>query len=380
MLLDLSAAFDTVDHDILLQRLESTFGISGDVLAWLSSYLSGREQFVRLGADSSDIMPLLSGVPQGSVLGPLLFILYTVDLIELIRSQDLCPHLYADDTQLYGSCRPGQVSSLAENVARCVELVAGWMRSNRLQLNGGKTEVLWVSSSRRQHQLPTTPLTVGDQPVHPVRSVRNLGVFIDSDLVMRSHVVRVVARCFAVLRQLRQIRRFLPPSTIQTLVVALVLTRLDYANSVLVGLPVHLVQRLQSVLNASARLIYGLRRCDHITDALLTLHWLKVPERIQFKLAVLVHRVIHGSAPSYLGPLLRVADIPGRRALRSASTRQLFIPQVRLSTVGTRAFPVAGPKFWNSLPADITAIDSLPVFRRRLKSYLFHFSYPDVIL
>ena len=95
---------------------------------------------------------------------------------------------------------------------------------------------------------------------------------------------------------------------------------------------------------------------------------------------MLVHRVIHGSAPSYLGPLLRVADIPERRALRSASTRQLFIPQVRLSTVGTRAFPVAGPKFWNSLPADITAIDSLPVFRRRLKSYLFHFSYPDVIL
>ena len=94
VLLDLSAAFDTVDHHILLQRLESTFGISGEALAWLSSYLSGREQFVRLGADISDILPLPLGVPQGSVLGPLFFILYTVDLIELIRSQGLCPHTY----------------------------------------------------------------------------------------------------------------------------------------------------------------------------------------------------------------------------------------------------------------------------------------------
>ena len=142
------------------------------------------------------------------------------------------------------------------------------------------------------------------------------------------------------------------------LVFALVLTRL--AISTLAGLPVHLVRRLQSVLNAASRLIYGLRRCDHVTDALLTLHWLKVPERIQFKLAVLVHRVLHGTAPSYLGPLLRVADMPGRRALRSASTSQLFVPSVRLSTVGPRAFAVAGPQIWNSLPADITAIDSLP--------------------
>jgi hypothetical protein len=124
----------------------------------------------------------------------LFFILHTADLIELIRSQGLCPHLYADDTQLYGSCRPVQAPSLAENVASCVDLVAGWMRSNRLQLNGDKTEVLWVASARRQHQLPTLPLTDGGQLVHPVRSVPNLGVFNVADLVMRSHVV---SHCFA---------------------------------------------------------------------------------------------------------------------------------------------------------------------------------------
>jgi hypothetical protein len=117
-------------------------------------------------------------------------------------------------------------------------------------------------------------------------------------------VVRVVSR-FGVLRQLQQILRYVPPSTFQTHVVALVLTQLDYANNVLVGLPVHLQFHVFNGPQRAARLIYGLRRCDRITDALLTLHWLKVSERIQFRLVVLTHRVLHGTAPSCLGPLLR---------------------------------------------------------------------------
>jgi hypothetical protein len=259
LLLDLSAAFDTVDHETLLRRLELTFGVSGTALSWLASYLSGREYFVRLVADSSQALQMTTGVPQGSVLGPSFFIMYTVDLIELIRSLNLQPHLYADDSQLYGSCRPEDTPTLADRVIRCVELVANWMRSNRLCLNSDKTEVIWVSTPRRQHQLPISPLLIDGSSVLPVRTVRNLGVFIDAEIVMQSHVARVAAQCFAVLRRLRLISRLLSPSTLKTVVVALVLSRLDYANSVLTGLPAYLIKRLQSVLNASARLIYGLR-------------------------------------------------------------------------------------------------------------------------
>jgi hypothetical protein len=138
------------------------------------------EQFVRLGALLIYLRHTAAAVGSSTRIGAgtSFFILYTVDPIEFIRSQGLCPHLYADDTQLYGSCRPGQAPSLAESLRTaqaCVDLVAGCMRSNRLQLNGDKTEVLWVASVRRhQHQLPTLPLTVGGQLVNPVRSVRNL--------------------------------------------------------------------------------------------------------------------------------------------------------------------------------------------------------------
>jgi len=164
----------------------------------------------------------------------------------------------------------------------------------------------------------------------------------------------------------------------QSLVVALVQSRLDYGNNVLVGLPIHLVRRLQSVQNAAARLIYRLGRFDHVTDALFNLHWLRVPERVVDKFAVLPVKVLHGISPEYLEPVVRVADLPGRQSLRSACTNRLVVPPFKLSTIGTRAFPVASPRAWNSLPADITSAPSLLTFRQRLRTYLFQQSFPHL--
>jgi len=149
------------------------------------------------------------------------------------------------------------------------------------------------------------------------------------------------------------------------------LSRLDYGNAVLVGLPAYLYNRLQSVLNAAARprSIAGLRRSDHITDTLATFHWLKVPERIQFKLATIVYRSLNGTAPRYLAAdLRRLSDIPSRRRVRSSLTDQLDVRQLQCSTVGDRAFAVAGARLWNSLPHDIVASDTLSHFPCGLKN------------
>ena len=175
-------------------------------------------------------------MPQGSVLGPILFVLYTVDLLRVIN-YGLSTHMYADDTQVYGFCRPTAATTLTANIIDCVEAATSWMRSNRLQPNPDKTEFLWCASVERQHRLPTSPLLIDGCSITPVQSTRDLGIYVDCDLSMRTHVQRTVSRCFAALRQLRQIRRSVPSATLQMLVVALVHSRLDYGNGVLIGLP-----------------------------------------------------------------------------------------------------------------------------------------------
>jgi hypothetical protein len=382
VLLDLSAAFDTVDHAILLERLRRSFGVDGAALRWFSSYLTGRTFAVRRGGFSSTTYGLQCGVPQGSVLGPLLFILYTADLPSIVRQHGLTPHLYADDTQIYSSCRPADAAALCDRLGACVSNVAGWMASNRLQLNQAKTEIIWCCSVRRQ--FTALPLVIGNVTVHPSTAVRDLGVMIDADLTLRVQVSHLVAKCFGSLRQLRSVRQHVSASVMRPLVTSLILTRLDYCNSIFNSLPAVHLRRLQSVQNAAARLVFNLRRSDDVSDALVCLHWLRVRERIAFKTAVLVYRCLHGAAPPYLADFQRTSG-PGRPArrpgLRSADVANdnLIIPRSRCVTIGPRAFSVAGASIWNGLPADITSAPSLTVFRRRLKTYLFTLSFPGAV-
>jgi len=198
------------------------------------------------------------------VLGGQLYTILTHRLYNSLLLVELYPHLHADDTQIYGFCRPGDTDSLRKRVADCVAAVADWMRSNWLQLNASKTEVLWCASARRQSQLPSDALAVGSDLVSPVRCVRNLNIFIDADLTIRTQVSQTCSKCLAALRQLRSIRRSVSNDVMQSLIVALVFSRLKYGSATFAGLPKQLVNRLQSVQNAAARLIFIACRQDHI--------------------------------------------------------------------------------------------------------------------
>ena len=187
-LLDLSAAFDTIKHRILLQRLEITFGVSGTALERFKSYLSNRHQAVVIkGKKSSDHL-LTYGVPQGSVLGPVLFTLYTQPLVQEIVKFNLKYHFYADDTQLYDSVQRKNFEDLCHRMECCFKCVKKWMNQNRLMLNDNKTEVLLTGRAGSLSKLERSSIHIGDSDIKFSNKVKNLGIHFDSDLASTSHV------------------------------------------------------------------------------------------------------------------------------------------------------------------------------------------------
>ena len=152
-----------------------------------------------------------------------MFTLYTAGVSQLVSRHGLSSHLYADDTQIYGSCKPGQSGLLQNQVSKCLDEICLWMSSNRLQLNESKTEVMWVGSTRRKDDLPTSPFRVGSSEIMPVTHVRDLGIHLDSDTSISTHIRITVSTCFGVLRVLRSILHSVPNDMMLTLVSSLVL-------------------------------------------------------------------------------------------------------------------------------------------------------------
>ena len=172
----------------------------------------------------------------------------------------------------------------------------------------------------------------------------DLGVLVDGQLSMADHVASLCRSCFFQLRQLRLVRSSLTDDSAKTLVHAFVSSRLDYCNSVLHGVSGRLLRKLQTVQNAAARVVTRSRKFDHITPVLNELHWLPVVQRVRFKLALTVFKCLNGLAPSYLtDDCVLVSSVAGRRPLRSADTRTLYVPRTR-TAIGARNFTVAGPR------------------------------------
>ena len=285
VLLDLSSAFDTIDHGILLERLRSKFGIRGKVLSWFSSYLSGRSQCVMLNGTLSDSSDLNFDVPQGSRLGPLLFILYASKLFDIINNHSPYSHGFADDTQLYVSFKPDYPCDQAISVIEsCVNDLRKWMIQDKLKLNDGKTELLVIGSKQQLQKLNPCHVRVGNADVHPVPIARDLGVWLDSNLAMSCHITKTCGAVFYWLHNIKRISKFLSRENLLTVIHAFVTSRLDYCNGLLYGLPNTELIKLQRVQNAAARLVTSTRKYDHITPILRELHWLPVKFRIHFKL------------------------------------------------------------------------------------------------
>ena len=256
VMLDLSAAFDTVDHLMLLSDLEA-FGMGDSALSFMRSYLSGRVQRVVVGGATSEPVPLECGVPQGSVLGPILFSVYISSLVAVLEAHGVAYHFYADDTQFYIQIE--DVADAVEKVRMVLVDVKLWMSGRKLKLNDGKTEIMVVKgNSRRVDAMDFGDLQVDGALLRPVGVLRNLGFRLDTSLDFGDQINSVVRVCQYHIRNLYAVRKFLDHQSLVTLVHSLVLSHVDYCNVLYIGLPVYLLRKLQSILNRAARLIFFL--------------------------------------------------------------------------------------------------------------------------
>ena len=299
VMLDLSNAFDVIDHGIMLTRLQHSFGVTAEALDWMRSYISGRTQCVSVGLATSFNAHLCCGVPQGSVLGPKLYCIYTKPVGDIVKKHNLRYHYYADDTQIYLSIKPNENwASERSAIETCVADVGGWMNRNILKLNQEKRELIVFSSKHRIRRVNDLSLTIGGRLLHAVQSVRNIIVIMSNGLAMEKQVNAISKSCFYHIRNIGKVRQYITNDACKNLVRALVTSRLDYGNALLQGLPQVLNEILQRIQNCAARLITRSRKSEHITPVLRELHWLPVKYRLRFKVNTFTYKVLNGLAPA----------------------------------------------------------------------------------
>jgi len=372
VLLDLSAAFDTVDHSILLSFLKDHIGLSGAVLNILESYLQNRTQCISIDNILSEVSRLIFGVPQGSVLGPIIFCTYTIPLGAILRHHNMPYQIYADDTQLYCSSDLDSAAATLSSIEACVRDIRSWMIRNKLKINDEKTEFLIISSPRKCLHFEEE-LTIGQSCIAQCKSCRNLGVMFDQHVKMDVHINSICRSTHFHLRNIGAIRSVLTDAAAAQLIHALVTSRLDYCNSMLYDVYDNQRKRLQRIQNIACRIVCRAPKKSEVTDLMKGVHWLPIKQRIIFKILLLTFKALNNLAPEYLRELVTPYCPP--RKLRSSELQELRVPKFRCRTFGDRSFEFAAATEWNELPLTIKESPSLATFKSNIKTHLFKIAY-----
>lgn len=374
VMLDLSAAFDTVNHEQLLNRLHTTFGIRGNAHSWVKSYLTDRRQFVTIKGERSIEQIKTCDVPQGSILGPNLYEDYTtVPVGAIFRKHDIRFHIYADDKQAYHAFNPGELPTAIHKVQSCIDEIRQWMAMNWLKLNNDKTECIIFGSKKNLNGIDISSVRIGDADIAVSDSVKSIGAIFDSTLSMEAQIQATCRAAWYHLHMIGKIRKYLTIEQTKTIIHSYVTNRIDQNNSLLLGLPKKSLSRLQIVQNAAARLILSLKKRDHITPALMLLHWLPVEKRILFKVMLIIYKSLHQKGPGYFSDML-VPYVPSR-ALRSAQENKLCVQDCHYADTRKRAFGIRGPSEWNKLPLELKSKPSVDSFKKALKTHLYRQAY-----
>ncbi|KAL5257842.1 hypothetical protein ACHWQZ_G012699 [Mnemiopsis leidyi] len=378
LLLDLSAAFDTINHRLLLNKLQRLYGINDVAINWLSSYLSNRSYKVVVNQKSSGECLLEIGVPQGSILGPLLFILYTKDLESIVTKFGFTIHLYADDTQIYFAFDVHSDSPDMQAIDLCCSEVKKWMATNFLKLNEDKTEFIEIGP----YVSPITSLRIAGTELKPVNKAKNLGFLFDHQMNLDAQINAVSQVCYMNQRDLTKIGSKLSQDLKVQMVHSNILCFVDYCNSVYGKLTEKNIQKLQKIQNNAVRFIFGLygkKKNEAVLPYLKKLHFLPIRYRIRYKICLLVFKCVNNIGPNYLKDLLILRQTRRRSSRMDDDFFLLKIPNRPNFSRSEGAFSYIGPKLWNALPFDLRSLNTLDAFKRSLKSYFFNIAFENVV-
>jgi hypothetical protein len=364
--LDLSAAFDLVDHGLLMSKLRAV-GVDEEAWRWFQTYLADRSYAVTTdNKQASTTKNFECGVPQGSVLGPILFTVYLIGIEELFRGSEISYVIYADDIHLSISASVDDLHTAATKLAAKIMEIKLWLQRNGLILNENKTECVLFGTAPLLAKCSLTHLRLGNHDIQLSNSTRYLGVILDSSLTMDEHIRKVCRESFGYMRAISRQRKAMDNTSLRMLLNSLVLSRIEYASSLLFGVNKSLLKRLEAVSNSALRIVARKRKFDHLTEARLQHLWLPVESRQIIRILVLVYTSLHSRRPAYLADILQLQE---NRHTRSQTQQLLVVPRTA-GRMADRSFSVAGPSLWNTIPLSIRQASRVEVFRTQVTKFL----------
>ena len=327
-----------------------------------------------MGNVNSSAVPLSCGVPQGSILGPTLFTLYTTSLSKICNKHAVTYHLYADNQQLYLSFKPSKAEAkeqCIEQLQGCIADIRNWMSADMLKLNNEKTEFIMFGTNHqlKKTQSTSTRIAIGNTNVLAIDHACNLGFLMDNTLKNQSHINKLTSSTFNQLMNIRRIHLKLDWETTKYIIQALVISKLDYCNSLLLRSADYQLNKMQWIQNMACRIVCNLHKFNNVTSSMQGLHWLKIPYQIQFKIAHIMFKCLNDQAPKYLTDLLPSKQ--KTQQLHSSTSNRYPSILDRSSLAHNASFLAAGPRLWNGLPKNIRLQPSLDMFRSNLKTHLF---------
>ena len=334
---------------------------------------------MKVGDHRSDPQTQSCGVPQGLVLGPVVFNMYTTPLEQIVHGHKLKYYKYADDMQIHGKFNPKSVADhlcVQSQLESCLAEVRAWMLNKMCKINDENTEFILFINPQQARFVMEAPITLGGAAIKATKRVRNLGVMMNAHLDASDQVSATVRSCNYHLRRIAQVRQHISDEACKLAVLALVTSHLDYCNGLLAGAMEQMYDKLQWIQNCAAWLVVRQRvasgQTRHLMLVLQWLHQLPVEQYVIYKLCLQVFKCLHGTAPPYLMELLHLHTRD--QQLRPVSLLQLALCWLKHG-VGRAGFHVAGPTAWNTLPPSLRAADLLLGFKKQLKTYLWLSTY-----